>query len=197
MFVEYPNQVEYQCHEGYSLDGKWGNVSDVNNTNMFFLSACTLDGFFSQSWRIPVFPCHVVWHPSWDWQRACHRCLSCLVLRRSSDLTSWSWHACQTKSLKSGEALSLRVWSSCALRLRSRAHRRRQCGEHCEFHSHVQWQRDVHTRAAGLMSASGVFSVASGCRIRFSLSNLCGDRSVRVRQRITGVHLQAWIFDTG
>eukprot|EP00450_Noctiluca_scintillans_P001620 CAMPEP_0194485878 /NCGR_PEP_ID=MMETSP0253-20130528/6727_1 /TAXON_ID=2966 /ORGANISM="Noctiluca scintillans" /LENGTH=1972 /DNA_ID=CAMNT_0039325899 /DNA_START=10 /DNA_END=5925 /DNA_ORIENTATION=+ len=47
MFVEYPNQVFYKCHDGYSLDGKWGNASNVSYTNMRFASSCTLDGFFS------------------------------------------------------------------------------------------------------------------------------------------------------
>ena len=42
-YVMWPNQVAYQCRDGYWLDGEWGNVSDINNTNMFFLSACTLD----------------------------------------------------------------------------------------------------------------------------------------------------------
>ena len=53
-----------------------------------------------------------------------------------------------------------------------------QSVEHCEFHSHVQLQRDVHTRTAGLMSASGVFSVASGAEYASS-SNLRGDMSVQ------------------
>ena len=57
-YVMWPNQVEYQCRDGYQLDGEWGKVSDINNTNMFFLSACTLDGL-----SVLKSPCvRVMWY---------------------------------------------------------------------------------------------------------------------------------------
>ena len=57
-------------------------------------------------------------------ETSCHQRLSS---RRNSDLTSWGWEACRQSPSVWRSSVS-QVWSICALRLRSQAHRRRQCG---------------------------------------------------------------------
>ena len=49
----YPDQVFYTSRDGYSLDPKWENASNVSSTNMRFASACALNGHF-QCWRFLV-----------------------------------------------------------------------------------------------------------------------------------------------
>ena len=58
-----------------------------------------------------------------------------------------------------------------------------------------QSQREVHTRVAVPVPASGVF-VARGSKCHPD-NDLCIDRSVRVRECITRGHLQTWVIDAG
>ena len=70
-----------------------------------------------------------------------------------------------TESLQSGEALSFEFGHPCALRLRAQAHRHRQRGEHCDFHSPVP---HVSQRSSENTSSSNFCGPVCTCKPGYS-----------------------------
>ena len=73
----------------------------------------------SQYQRVLVSPCHVVSHPSWVWQRVCHRCLVSGALSQFGfDVVGDGKPCNRVPDVGSGSVP--RVRPSCALRLQTR-----------------------------------------------------------------------------
>ena len=167
--VEHPNQVFSTCHDGYSLDGKWKNASNVSSTNMRFSSACTRDGYFSVL-ENPCVPVSCARRGIDNRTHGCHH--PCLVTCRISAGMSWDWAVCQLRP----SCLARRRAAQISQRLTVRTAR-----------SHPS--RQLH-------ASQGCVFCCQCCRIHVS-SEPCADRSFPVLRHIASVHLQAIVFDQG